>query len=848
MKISKLLFAVNILIISFFLYTSIIFADETCGPNLTWSIKDGTLTISGTGEMTSCRYDNAPWKNKREQIKKVVIEEGVTSIGDSAFYWCKKLTSIQLPDTLTFIDKNAFQGCEELISISIPKNITAIKEWTFYGCEKLSSIVLPDGLISIDSLAFCFCNNLLEISIPSSVSRISEDRVFNGCLCLSKINVADSNEYYTSDDGVLFNKDKSKLLYYPAGKILNSYSVPETVISINDYAFFCNKELVNLIIPENVVSIGNNSFGGCENLRNIQFNEGLQSIGDGAFFRCKSLSEITIPASIIYLGNDLFESCYNLTNIFVTDNSDSQFKSIDGVLFSSDGKILIAYPCGKNQFSYTVPDGVTTIGDYAFIGDIKIVNITFPEGLTIIGKSAFNDCDGILSLELPDTLIAIKENAFSSCEALTNIVIPESISVIENNAFSWCKNLVDVTVLNENTSFYEYGVFDFCNKGLVLKGYTGSTTEAHAKKNKYNFAALDSKETEGNSASTEDIWICPHCESEMEGGNFCMECGTARPVNQVCQNCGYEAKEGIVFKFCPECGAKTESDSEDNERKDIDNIMQDEILSTTIEYTQNGIMIKPLVQNYKAKNNTFLYADCSMESLLLQTIVKDTKLHGTGISENGWAKVNCNGETGYVPLDYLEFVNENLQTTNTTNTNSETDLSEEYLYTEGDVKITPKDSIYITNTDVNIREDCSPDAPIIRGVFEGTELHGTGITENGWIKINYEGITGYVSPDYVVLLDENPTTDNLNASDNYEYSPSGVKITPVESLYKASTDINIREDCNFDSSLITGLFAGTELHGTGITENGWIRIEYKERTGYVFQDYLEPVAENQEDK
>ena len=539
-----------------FFLTIVTFADGECGPNLKWTISDdGTLTISGNGEMTDFSYSNVPWKEERDQISRIVIEDGVTTVGEHAFYYCRNLLSAQLPDSLVSIGKYAFENCDSLVSVNIPNGISSIREQVFYGCDNLSGIVLPENLASIDRLAFYDCRNLGEIVIPASVTIISDYRVFDGCSRLANIIVEDNNPNYISEDGVLFNKDRSVILCYPCGKTDTSYQIPEGVTAINQYAFYQNENIQKITVPGSVIQIGENAFGICEKLSEIVLNEGIQSIGATAFHHCRSLPAITFPSSLVYLGDDVFESCSKLMSIQIAGDSGT-YKSVDDVLFSADGTVLIAYPNGKGATSYTVPDSVTTIGDYAFIHNRNIVTISFPEGLISIGKSAFNGCDKITSLDFPSTLTSIESNAFSSCDGLTSLVIPESVTVLGYEAFSWCDNLTNVTIKNAATSFDKYGVFDYCGDALALTGIAGSTTENHA--NEEGFLFIEANFGEAEPTVLNDTWICSECGSEMDGGNFCSECGAARPKGQICQNCGYEVEEGKTFNYCPECGTKFE--------------------------------------------------------------------------------------------------------------------------------------------------------------------------------------------------------------------------------------------------------------------------------------------------
>lgn len=272
------------------------------GSNVTWSLDDnGTLTISGSGKIEDCRSDiDQPWYSNRSDITSVVIEPGVTSIGSQAFYECSNLTSITIPSGLTSIGEQAFGNCTGLTSITIPSSVTSIGVNVFYGCSGLTDI-------TVDS----------------------------------------SNPSFCSESGVLFNKDKTTLIYYPLGKNDSSYTIPDGVTVIEQYAFYCNSKLTSVTIPSGVTSIGEMAFRECSGLTSVIVPSSVTSIEYNAFWCCFNLI-IYIPGGIT-IGIDAFYSTaakitYTVdssNNVKITDISLSSGNTVD-IPPEIDGKTVVA--------------------------------------------------------------------------------------------------------------------------------------------------------------------------------------------------------------------------------------------------------------------------------------------------------------------------------------------------------------------------------------------------------------------------------------------------------------------------------------------------------------------------
>ena len=325
------------------------------GSNVTWSLDDnGTLTISGSGKIEDYRSDfDQPWYSNRSDITSVVIEPGVTSIGSQAFYECSNLTSITIPSGLTSIGEQAFGNCTGLTSITIPSGLISIGDYAFWNCTGLTSITIQNGVTSIGTGAFWNCTGLTSITIPSSVTSIGVN-VFYNCTGLTDITVDSSNPSFCSESGVLFNKDKTTLIYYPLGKT-GSYTIPDGVTAIGDYAFYYCSRLTSVTIPSSVTSIGESAFRHCTGLTSITIPNSVTSIVNLAFWDCDSLTIVYIPSGVNFVpdesgltGDFISQTATKITytvdssnNVTITDISLSSVNTVD-IPPEIDGKKVIA--------------------------------------------------------------------------------------------------------------------------------------------------------------------------------------------------------------------------------------------------------------------------------------------------------------------------------------------------------------------------------------------------------------------------------------------------------------------------------------------------------------------------
>ena len=342
------------------------------GENITWTLtgsgSDLTLTLSGSGPMDDIWPDNTPWKAKREMIKEVVIEKGITSVGANAFYQCSNLTSVTIPDGVTSIGSYAFEYCSSLVSITIPDGVTSIGDSAFLRCTNLRKITIPDGVTSIGSAAFWECSSLESIAIPDGVTWI-QSKTFVAC------------------------------------RNLKSIKLPDSITNIDDEAFWGCSSLTSITIPYGVTWIRERTFLSCSSLTNITIPKSVTSIGYEAFINCYSLTTLTIPDSVTVISDSAFENCNSLTSVTipgsVTNISPSAFED-----------------CGSLK-SITISDGVTTIGPNAFVNCSNLESISIPDSVNSIDESAFENCSSLAQITLPKNVKAIGKDAFKNCSKLT---------------------------------------------------------------------------------------------------------------------------------------------------------------------------------------------------------------------------------------------------------------------------------------------------------------------------------------------------------------------------------------------------------------------------------------------
>ena len=494
-----------------------------CGENLKWTYDTTTcvLTIFGTGDMADYSFSNRPWEKYEDNIKEVVISNGVTSIGEYAFYSFGKVTKITIPDSVTEIGKRAFSTCKVLTGVTLPEGITTIREGTFASCTGLTSFTIPASVTTIGSSAFEGCSSLTDITISQGVTSIF-DRAFEGCSSLTGITVDVNNATYSSDEfGVLFNKDKTTLIKYPMGNTATSYTIPTGVTNIAPNAFKGCKNLVDVTISNDVTTIGSYAFdgctalsavtipasvtkieeyafNGCSGLKDIAFSENssLTTINQYVFYECDALTNVTIPDSVTKISANSFRNCDNLASVTIpesvatiganaftgtalcnnTENWENNIlyikdylivanTSISGDVQIKEGTKKIAeeafYAC-SGITSITIPGSVTNINDKAFYGCNGVTSITILDGVEVIGNEAFAYCSKLVEVKIPSTLKSIGTSAFLNCK-ISSVVFSEGITAIPANLFANCSDFTTV-VIPEGVVTIEANAFANCTK------------------------------------------------------------------------------------------------------------------------------------------------------------------------------------------------------------------------------------------------------------------------------------------------------------------------------------------------------------------------------------------------
>ena len=382
-------------------------AGGTCGEKLTWSLSNGTLTIKGTGAMTEYGYDNRPWENDINSIKKVVIRNGVTTISPYAFYKCEKLQSVTIPQSVQTIGKILFAECAALKTVSLPAKVTTIPYACFANCTELQSIEMP-GVTTIDDYAFQGLN-MPSMQIGKKVTKISY--LAFASARIKAYTVESGNPVYTSKNGVIY-ADKGKTLYaYPAGSTASSFAIPSGVTKIGDAAFIQAKYLMAVTFPSSVKTLGSSAFQG-SGLRSVTIPDTVTSVDNFTFYE-SGVKTVTFGKGLKTTAYEMFEKCREL---------------------------------GTINFG-----GIQELDARTFAYCSSLENVTIPAGVKRIGNGTFGECWMLETVTIQGTLNCIPFQAFLNCSSLKNVIITGKVPNIYRASFLGCRSLKSITLPKTTT-------------------------------------------------------------------------------------------------------------------------------------------------------------------------------------------------------------------------------------------------------------------------------------------------------------------------------------------------------------------------------------------------------------
>ncbi len=426
----------------------------------------------GTGPLT---FDGAA------MMTQALVGGGITSMGYRAFADCAKLPDLTVPDSVVEIGMDAFYQTTGLTSVwlgagvkqigssafynsglqrlEVPGGVEIIQSWAFHGATSLAHVAIGGGVTQIGVSAFGN-TAMTQMNIPGNVQTIGAEALINakalrhvvigtgttvigqgafrGTVSLTSIWVHADNPAYTSEDGILFDKEQTKLVQYPAGATSAAYSVGATVETIGQDSFQSVSHLEQINIPGNVRTIERWAFPFSSNLRRVGLAEGVESIGSYAF-GWTGLESVAIPASVTDIGDHAFHRTL-LNTQFMVHVDNPAYSSVDGVLFDKSQSTLIQYALGLAG-SYAVPTSTAAIRPRAFEGAGHLTQLAIPDSVLNIGESTFHSCTSLARVVLGSGITNIGNSAFSFCRSLTSVVIPASVARIGSQTFFYCSSL-----------------------------------------------------------------------------------------------------------------------------------------------------------------------------------------------------------------------------------------------------------------------------------------------------------------------------------------------------------------------------------------------------------------------
>lgn len=392
---------------------------------------------------------------------RIVIPEGVTTIGEGAFPWWEnsKITSVTMPDSVTTIERRAIQSTS-MTKLVLSKNLKSIGEDAFVGNKKLKTVNLPYGLERIDVGAFGGCTSLVNMTIPATVKYIGQYALDS---------LVKKQEFVILGDGILYKYNGK------GGNVV----IPNNVKAIGEFAFSYTPfatPLKSVTIPGSVKEIWNGAFWECSHLTMVKLPEGIKSISPNAFSGCSGLTKINIPKSLEDGSLLSYRSKVKLDNqsedfdirgnyiLYKYNGADMDVVIPEGVRMIAGA----AFAGNKTMKSVVIPDSVVSIGMSAFDSCAALEQIEIPDSVTSIEEGAFSNCRKLYSVKLPAGLTRIEPDTFSACYILQSINIPDKVSVIGEGAFKACYRLKDIQLPNGVTSIGKYAFSSTVVNNLII--------------------------------------------------------------------------------------------------------------------------------------------------------------------------------------------------------------------------------------------------------------------------------------------------------------------------------------------------------------------------------------------
>ena len=421
-------------------------ASGSCGDGVVWQIENGQLTISGSGRMAD--YDNyssrGPWYTMRTKFTSVVIADGVTYVGNYAFYDLDNLASVTMADSVTGMGQWAFGSCSALNEAVLSAKLTEISEYAFYYCTNLTNVGLPATLNAIGQYAFYQCG-MTAVDLPETLSVIGKN-AFYYC---SRLTEAVLPEQLTAIGESAFYGCKQ----------LNEVRIPGTVTMVGSSAFQNCTGLTELTIGSGLTRLNDYAFSGCTGLTSIVIPGNVTELGNYVFSGCTGLTSLRLPDGLTAMGNGVFNGCPSLTSLQLADDN-PYFSTVDGLLYDGDRKTLLYCPVGKDSVS--LPDGLETIGASAFSGCSLLTEIQIPATVTSIGASAFSGCTGLQEIVIPEGITRIEGYTFRGCSGLNSVTLPQNLEMIGYYAFGECTALTEIDLPRSATTI-EGSAFSRCS-------------------------------------------------------------------------------------------------------------------------------------------------------------------------------------------------------------------------------------------------------------------------------------------------------------------------------------------------------------------------------------------------